>query len=126
LREPCDVSSLAAQDVQTFFVVDAAAAVAWCDRTLRANLTYYRLRRELFAEFVALIDQLDIENRVALDEEIFISFKSFLTSRNDSLNDDKRLSFDRAVLQLRNAASGAIRRARAPGEAPPRRFMGLL
>lgn len=94
---------------------------------LRSNLTYFRLRRDLFADFVAAMDPPNPVNPVVLREEIFLVIRYFLTARNESLDDNKRLSFDKAIMELRAAAVAALRPA--PPEAPAAgglgRFLGL-
>lgn len=84
--------------------MDPTDLLTWCSNCLMANLSYYRLRRELFEQFITLCCRSRPGSRVDIVDEIFISIKSFLTSRNESLNDDKKLSFDTAVLELRKQA----------------------
>lgn len=95
----------------SLFSVDAAAAVGWSQKVLLANLTYFRVRRELFEEFVAMTSPVDGTTRFGLSHESFIVIRQFLTARNDAINDDKRLSFDKAILQLRADAQAAVARA---------------
>lgn len=45
---------------------------------------------------------------VAISSSDFISLRSFLTSRNDALSDDKRLAFDTAVVSLRAACMAVV------------------
>lgn len=107
------VSGLA--NYQNQFVVAAAVAAEWADRCLRSNLTYYRLRRELFEMFVdGLTDNLALPT-IRLTDEQFIVIRTFLTARNDALDDNKRLAFDKAVLEVRAMASRALQ---APHPAP--------
>lgn len=35
--------------------------------------------------------------------------RQFLTVRNDAINDDKRLSFDKAIFELRRACASVLR-----------------
>lgn len=49
---------------------------------------------------------------VIIDEETFIVVRQFLMSRNDALNDDKRLAFDKNLFLLRSRAAAALREPR--------------
>lgn len=89
------------------FAVDAVAAVAWCNKTLRSNLSYYRLRRELFEELAVLLDVAAGARTAHISNEVFLALRGMLIARNDDIDDNKRLSFDRAVLELRAAALAA-------------------
>lgn len=73
----------------------------WCGRVLRQNLTYFRTRRELFGELVDIMDPLPGSRRVSVPSEVFIVLRQFLTTRNESLDDNKRLSFDKAIIEIR-------------------------
>lgn len=80
---------------------------------MTANTSYFRVRREIFAELTAAMDD-HAPVSVALDEEIYLGIRQFLVVRNDAVSDDKRLSFDKAVLQARVVAQTVLRtRARA-------------
>lgn len=71
-----------------------------------SNTNYYRTRRELFDQFTHEVMRVPPLPHVPVSQEAFVVVRSFLTARNDSLNDDKRLAFDKVVLDLRNAAAG--------------------
>lgn len=58
----------------------------------------------------------------AISEEAFIVIRYFLTSRNESLDDNKRLSFDKAILQLRADAIRVLANIPVP---PPAGLLGL-
>lgn len=75
---------------------------------LSANLTYFRLRRELFDEFNRLLGAYEAGAHINIPEDVFIVIRYFLTSRNESIDDNKRLSFDKAIFQLRNSAVRAL------------------
>lgn len=105
------------------FLIVAAAAVAWANRCLQLNLSYFRLRRELFEEFTAMLTVPDGEPVVNLTDEQFIVVRTFLTSRNDGLNDDKRLAFDKTIMEIRVSAMRAIARSVVPPPAPGIRGM---
>lgn len=75
---------------------------------MTANTSYFRVRREIFAELTAAMDD-HASVRIALDGEIFLGIRQFLVVRNDDVSDDKRLSFDKAVLQARVAAQTVLR-----------------
>lgn len=82
----------------------------WTAKVLASNLTYYRLRRELFEKFNNLVfDDHQMGSLVELSEEVYIVIRQFLTSRNDAINDDKRLSFDKAIFELRRLCSESSR-----------------
>jgi hypothetical protein len=76
-----------------------------------ANLSYFRLRRTLFDEFVSMTTPPYNVISFHIDSESFLVIRHFLTVRNDCINDDKRLSFDKAILQILNDAQHAIDRA---------------
>lgn len=72
---------------------------AWCEDAVLSNLQYSRVRRSLWDRLVALAKS-KIDNVIDLyhmDLAIFNSLKSCLTSRQDGLNDDKLLAFERSV-----------------------------
>lgn len=94
---------------------DAHDALAWTTEALKSNSSYFRLRRELFTKLVQIMDQGLI--RCDLDDDAYIALRQFLTNRNDAITDDKRLSFDKAVLQLRDAARAAIKGSAASSTA---------
>lgn len=76
---------------------------------LTVNVSYYRVRRDLFSKFANAMGPSPGEATVEVDEETFVAVRTFLTTRNDGLNDNKRLSFDKALLDLRRL----VRRATA-------------
>lgn len=78
-------------------------------------MSYFRLRRELFEEFSRMLAPPDGQARVNISSEAFIVIRYFLTARNDSLDDNKRLSFDKAIMQLRQDALAAIPAPAASG-----------
>lgn len=43
-----------------------------------------------------------------ISDETFLVIRYFLTARNDSLDDNKRLSFDKAILDVRHVADHAL------------------
>lgn len=88
-----------------------------------ANMSYFRLRRELFDEFAKMLAPPDGQARVNITSEAFIVIRYFLTARNDSLDDNKRLSFDKAIMQLRSDALAALAAAPPP---PAGGVAGLL
>lgn len=86
------------------FDVDPTDLATWCVNCIIANVTYFRTRRDLFDQLINLCLARRVGARVMIPEELFTAIKGFLTSRNDSINDDKRLAFDKAVIELRNRA----------------------
>lgn len=91
-----------------------------------SNISYFRVRRDLFEAFCSLVEGgRDSDDSIVIGFETFQAVKSFLISRNEQLDDNKRLSFERALYDLSRHASGDGRRvARAAGSsyrATPRR-----
>lgn len=72
------------------------------------------MRRELHDEFTRICVPADGVVSAHIEQETFLVIRQFLTSRNDTINDDKRLSFDKAILQVR-AACIAVAPRRAAG-----------
>lgn len=104
------------------FSVDAAAVVDWSLKVMTGNMTYFRLRRELFEEFSRLLNPPPGRVTSRVSSESFIVIRYFLTARNESLDDNKRFSFDKAILQLREDALIAL----AAVPPPPGGVAGLL
>jgi len=67
-----------------------------------AQTTYYRVRRDLYQKFV---DCLKRDAPVRFSAEDFYAIKGFLDCRNDKLDDNKRLAFDKTVVNIAVAAS---------------------
>lgn len=88
----------------TNFTADADAIIAWSNSCLTTNTNYFRARRELFEQFTRALAVVPGNARVTISSEQFIVVRSFLTAKNDSINDDKRLAFDKAVVELRAAS----------------------
>jgi len=86
------------------FDVDPTDLATWCTNCIISNVVYFRTRRDLFDQLIHLCLAQRRGARVMIPEELFTAIKGFLTSRNDSINDDKRLAFDKAVIELRNRA----------------------
>jgi len=82
--------------------VDKQDLKDWLSRVSLTNTTYFRARRELFAEltdaFSNTPDQLS--NPIEISREKFQAIKSYLTARNDKLDDNKTLAFDSAINEL--------------------------
>lgn len=75
----------------------------WVEEAQISNITYFRLRRELFQ---SLINKME-SSRDSPDDECtsispddFFTIKQVLTSRNDSISNDARLAFDRLLTEL--------------------------
>lgn len=90
------------------FDVDPTDLSTWCINCIIANVTYFRTRRDLFNQLINLCMSQRHGTRVMIPEELFTAIKGFLTSRNESINDDKRLAFDKAVIELRNRAAAIL------------------
>jgi len=70
----------------------------------------------MFNDFVDLMDPRPGRPAINVTDDIVIVVRSFLTSKNEGLNDDKRLAFEKAVVQLRGD-SAAILRSEPPSSA---------
>lgn len=81
----------------------------WTQKALCANLTYFRVRRQLFEDFLNILQP----EGVTIPNEVFIVVRHFLTARNEHLDDNKKLSFDKAVLDLRQLATPPAMQRRA-------------
>lgn len=112
------LSPLASSSQSSLFAVAAVAVVAWCNKVLCSNLTYFRLRRVLFDEFVELLGY-EGESAVSFHHETLMVIRQFLTERNDALNDNKRLSFDKTVFELLAAAQKVLSARGAAAPAGP-------
>lgn len=86
------------------FDVDPTDLATWCYNCIIANVTYFRTRRYLFDQLINLCLAKRLGSRVMIPEELFSAIKGFLTSRDHAIDDEKRLAFDKAVIELRNRA----------------------
>lgn len=96
------------------FKLPVEAAREWALDAQITNLTYYRTRRELHDRFVILIREAAHQSAaecVTICTEQMIVIRHFLTSRNENLDDNKRLAFDHAVIDLMASASRELPRA---------------
>jgi len=94
------------------FNIDAYCLRDWVLRALRTNVTYFRLRRELFDAFGQLLD-FPVVVGCEVEEEDYMVVRQFLSARSGNLSDDKRLSFDKSLTSLRAVAAQAISRHEA-------------
>jgi len=94
------------------FNIDAYCLRDWALRALRTNVTYYRLRRELFTALMSVLDE-PVVVGCEVEEEDFMTLRQFLSSKNDGMTDDKRLSFDKSLTAVRSASLVAISRHEA-------------
>lgn len=106
-RRVSECLSVCLKSLASNTIVDATLLRNWVNTALRSNVTYFRVRRELFASFTHMLDEFPT-TPVEIDDELFIVIRQFLTVRNDSINDDKRLAFDKALVDLRIAATRAL------------------
>jgi len=77
----------------------------WIADASISDITYHRVRQQLWAKFIKTLSTRG--ETTEIDRTLFNSIKSTLTSRSDSLTDDKRLAFDTAVQQLDELVGGA-------------------
>lgn len=73
---------------------------SWVIEAQLANYTYFRVRRELYNHLINELNQAREANPalcVHVTYESFVVAKQFLTSRNESFNNDSRLAFDRVL-----------------------------
>jgi len=97
------------------FKIKRTDAARWAEEAQLANLTYFRIRRELFTTFTQLLGdavRAPAADTITISYDTFIVIKYYLTSRNDFLDDNKRLAFDRLLGEL-GAAAGPV--PRGPG-----------
>lgn len=78
----------------------------------------------MFEEFQKLFVIPDGRVSAVISNEEFLVIRYFLTVRNDSIDDNKRLSFDKAILELRTRANDAIAQAARPARGVAG-FLGL-
>jgi len=72
----------------------------WCDDAERTDVTYHRARRELWVRLADLHKRYTVWTRRLVPSSQWNSIKSALTSRNETMSDDKRLAFDTAVQEV--------------------------
>lgn len=84
---------------------------------MRTNVSYFRLRRELFDSLAVLMEEEAIVP-CTIEDEDYMVLRQFLSSKNESITDDKRLSFDKSLSALRSAATRAINRHEARATTP--------
>ncbi len=76
---------------------------SWVEDAQVTNITYFRLRRELYA---TLLEHLEASRNepdeicTVLSRDDFFTIKQVLTSRNDSISNDARLAFDKLLIEL--------------------------
>jgi len=81
--------------------VEAKQLADWCQSVQVANIIYHRTRNQLWDKLTKIITRRkDPATHVTIDQTLFNSIKSCLTSRSDKLTDDKSLALETAVDQL--------------------------
>jgi len=81
--------------------VEAKQLTDWCESVQVANVIYHRTRTQLWEKLTKIITRRkDPATHVSIDQTLFNSIKSCLTSRSDKLTDDKSLALETAVDQL--------------------------
>jgi len=81
--------------------VDSRRMSAWIDNAQLGDTTWFKPRKELWSSFVTLARRgSDPTFAVVLTHDDFVSLKSFLLSRNPDLTDDKRLAFEKTLLNI--------------------------
>lgn len=76
----------------------------WCSRAQLANVTYFRVRRELYRELTDELSSDAVDRVVRFTDEEFFTIKQFLTSRNEVLPQEARFAFDKTVIELAHKA----------------------
>lgn len=80
-------------------VVSHRELVSWAQQAMLVNTTYFRARRQLYQRLVALVSEGSrAQDPVDIGVEEYVAVKLFLTSRNDGLNDNNRLAFERVLV----------------------------
>lgn len=113
----CIVTSPANPPTPANFYIPPEGSIEWTNKVFRSNLSYFRIRRELFSDFVALLTVQEGTPVICISDETFLVIRQFLTARNETLDDNKRLSFDRACLDMHHLCINAMRK-HGPGPNP--------
>lgn len=90
---------------------DRARLRTFVEDAMQANVSYLAVRRDLHTKFVAALDRygdIDVNSRD------FITFKTFLTSKDPRPKDDARLAYEVALCELHSLVVDSPRRI-APG-----------
>lgn len=125
LRKPLKLGCVVLSFADTLYSADAAAVEVWSRKVLMSNMSYYRLRRELFEEFCRLLSPAEGVITCNIGDEDFLVIRYFLTARNDALDDNKRLSFDKAIVHVRQSANSVLRAPPAPAGGGVAGFLGF-
>lgn len=75
----------------------------WVTEAQIANLSYFRVRREVYQSFLQALDaskDAAEEDCTTLSADDFFTIKQVLTVRNEGLGNDARLAFDRLLTEL--------------------------
>lgn len=75
----------------------------WVEECQLANITYFRIRRELYASLLRRLEEskdAPVEECTSISPDDFFTIKQVLTSRNDNLSNDARLAFDRLITEF--------------------------
>lgn len=83
-----------------------ALFLRWVEDVQTANITYFRVRRQAYEDFVAIIGDSRSANPVecaVVSAESFFVIKQVLTSRKEAVDNNARLAFDRVLVELDRA-----------------------
>lgn len=83
--------------------VGLSKLLPWIHEAQFAETQYFRVRRGLFHQLRDAITATGVNGagqRVVLTSEEFIAIRGFLLSRNDQLSDDKRLAFEKTIVDI--------------------------
>jgi hypothetical protein len=83
---------------------------SWLELVQSAKLTYFKVRQECFDKLMALLlpQSGASETTSTLTSEAFRTLKSYLTSRNDKLTDDKTLAFEKTLAELETLSQSGV------------------
>lgn len=85
------------------YKADRQRLQAWIQETQLANVNYFRVRRDQWDSFVAILrESVGVQPRdaVSLSSEVFTVLKLALTSRNDGFSDSARLALEKTLNDL--------------------------
>jgi len=92
------------------FTFEHKAIQKWALSALLENTKVYKIRKQLFESLVDLVkeEQKDNESHLTLKVSEFQVFKTYLTARNEQLNNASELAFNKLVETLCKARPVAV------------------
>jgi hypothetical protein len=75
---------------------------SWLELVQSSKLTFFKVRQEVFDKLLAILrpQSQAHESTVTVTSSTFKLLKSYLTSRNDKLSDEKTLAFEKTLEEL--------------------------